>query len=167
MRIALRRAHEHIALELETDGAQHRLRIDGREYVVQVQSLDDATLLLTTNGQQYRVDIARTGRERLIAVGGETYRFAPESGTPAAHGIAAVASPEIVAPMPGRVLQVLVQPGDHVDAGDGLLLLEAMKMENRLVAEAAGAVVEVRVSAGDMVEGGQVLAVLSYAGATG
>lgn len=162
MRITLRHAHEPIALECEADGPQYRVRLDGSEYLAQVQFLDETTLLLTIDGRQYRVDVARAGRERFIAVAGEVYHFAPESSAPAAHGVATVASPEIIAPMPGRVLQVLVQPGDRVAAGDGLLLLEAMKMENRLVAEAAGRVSEIRVAAGDMVEGGQVLAVLSY-----
>ncbi len=162
MRVTLRRAHEHLAVEVEHDGGQYRVRLDGREYAAQVQQLDDTTLLLTVDGQQYCVDVARSGRERFVAVAGEVYHFIPESGVSAAHGVAVVASPEIVAPMPGRVLQVLVQPGDQVAAGDGLLLLEAMKMENRLVAEAGGRVNEVRVAAGDMVEGGQVLVVLSY-----
>jgi len=72
--------------------------------------------------------------------------------------------PEVTAPMPGRVLEVLVQPGAHVAAGDGLVIMEAMKMENGLVAEAAGTVGEVQVAVGDMVDAGQVLIVLSYAG---
>ena len=55
-----------------------------------------------------------------------------------------------------------MQPGDHVAAGDTLLILEAMKMETRLTAEAAASVAEVRVAAGDMVDGGQVLVVLTY-----
>ena len=79
-----------------------------------------------------------------------------------ARHVAALAPPEIVAPMPGKVVQVLVKPGDQVESGDGLLILEAMKMENRLVAEAVATVAEVRVSEGDMVEGGQVLIVLRY-----
>ncbi len=162
MRVSLRRAKEHIALELQREGEQYRVHLDDREYLADLQPLDQTALLLAIDGRQYRVDMVRAGRERFVAVAGEVYHFAPESGAPAAHGIATVASPEIVAPMPGRVLQVLVQPGDRVAAGDGLLLLEAMKMENRLVAEAAARVSEVRVAAGEMVDGGQVLVVLSY-----
>jgi biotin carboxyl carrier protein len=60
------------------------------------------------------------------------------------------------------VTQVLVQTGQRVEAGEGLLILEAMKMENRIVAEAAGTVEEIRIAAGDMVDGGQVLAVMQY-----
>ncbi|MBI4518665.1 MAG: acetyl-CoA carboxylase biotin carboxyl carrier protein subunit [Deltaproteobacteria bacterium] len=86
----------------------------------------------------------------------------PERSAARDHTAATLAAPQVLAPMPGKVLEVLVQPGDHVEQGDGLLILEAMKMENRLVAEAPGTVVEVRTVAGSMVEGGQVLLVLAY-----
>lgn len=161
MRLTLRHNQDHVRVDLQAEGGQYHVAIDGAEHTATVQYLDDATLLIVVDGQQHRVDLARAGRERFVAVGGEVYHFVAESGT-SAHPVAAVASPEIVAPMPGRVLQVLVQPGDRIAAGDGVLILEAMKMENRLVAEAAGRVSEVRVVAGDMVEGGQVLAVLAY-----
>jgi biotin carboxyl carrier protein len=61
------------------------------------------------------------------------------------------------APMPGLVVRVQVQPGDRVVAGAGLVVLEAMKMENELKAAATGVVKEVRVAAGEAVEKGQVL----------
>lgn len=161
MRIGLRSGQRHLTVDLQFDGATCRATIDGRELVVEVQQIDATTLSLVIAGRPYRVDLARRGRERLVAVNGETYAFAPESGG-SAHAVANVAAPEIVAPMPGKVLQVAVQPGDHVAAGDTLLILEAMKMETRLTAEAAARVTEVRVAAGDMVAGGQVLVVLAY-----
>ena len=61
------------------------------------------------------------------------------------------------APMPGLVLRVLVEPGQEVAAGAGLIVLEAMKMENELKAPAAGTVGAVRAQAGQAVEKGQVL----------
>jgi biotin carboxyl carrier protein len=61
------------------------------------------------------------------------------------------------APMPGMVLRVQVRPGDRVTPGTGLVVLEAMKMENELKAQAAGVIKTVRVSAGEAVEKGQVL----------
>jgi len=68
----------------------------------------------------------------------------------------------IVAPMPGKVIRVMVEAGDRVERGDTILILEAMKMENRLTADAAGTVDAVKVVAGDLVDGGQVLVILSY-----
>src|SRR5690606_12508798 len=68
-------------------------------------------------------------------------RFGMESGAGATQR-------EVRAPMPGLVLQVLVAPGDAVEEGQGLVVLEAMKMENELRAAAAGAVAAVHVAPG-------------------
>lgn len=66
----------------------------------------------------------------------------------------------IAAPMPGRVVKVLVKPGDHVSARQGLVVVEAMKMENELRAPVDGRVVEVRAVDGASVEANTVLIVL-------
>lgn len=161
MRFAFRHRHEPLVLDVYPEAGKYRVVADGCDHIAEAHYLDDATLLLVVDGQPYRVAITRQGKGRTVAVGGEVYPFTPESASAARH-VAALAPPEIVAPMPGKVVQVLVKPGDQVESGDGLLILEAMKMENRLVAEAVATVAEVRVSEGDMVEGGQVLMVLRY-----
>ncbi len=66
----------------------------------------------------------------------------------------------LVAPMPGKVVDVLVQPGEKVQAGDLLLLLEAMKMEHRITAPAGGVITDVRVRPGEQVANGALLIVL-------
>ena len=67
---------------------------------------------------------------------------------------------EVVAPMPGKILEVKVKVGDSVKEDDELLILEAMKMENPVYAPADGTVAEVKVREEDSVETGQVLIVL-------
>jgi acetyl-CoA/propionyl-CoA carboxylase biotin carboxyl carrier protein len=62
--------------------------------------------------------------------------------------------------MQGTNVQVLVEVGAQVEVGQGILVLEAMKMENHIVAERAGEVKEIRVSAGDSVGTGDVLAII-------
>jgi biotin carboxyl carrier protein len=64
---------------------------------------------------------------------------------------------ELCAPMPGKILSVLVKPGDYVNTGDSILILEAMKMENVIKASAAATVEEVPASAGSAVEKGELL----------
>jgi biotin carboxyl carrier protein len=64
---------------------------------------------------------------------------------------------KLKAPMPGKVLDVMVQPGQTVAKGEGLLILEAMKMENMLKAEQEGTIKSVNVSMGDAVEKNNVL----------
>jgi biotin carboxyl carrier protein len=67
----------------------------------------------------------------------------------------------VKSPMPGRVVKVLVAKGDSVAVGQGLVVLEAMKMENEVKARAAGTVAEVHVAAGATVEGGAKLVTLA------
>jgi 3-methylcrotonyl-CoA carboxylase alpha subunit len=80
-------------------------------------------------------------------------RFHRPGGDSAADGC--------VAPMPGKVLKVLVQPGDAIEAGATLVIIEAMKMEHAIKAPHAGTIAEVRTQPGEQVEGGQLLVVLA------
>ena len=79
---------------------------------------------------------------------------AQEAPKPAAP---APGSKSVTAPLPGTVTQILVKVGDAVKAGDTVLMLEAMKMENSITAEAAGTVKAIRVEKGAQVQGGDVL----------
>ena len=76
-------------------------------------------------------------------------------------GAAVAEGPQrVTSPMPGKIVKVLVKPGDKVDARQGLVVVEAMKMENELRARAEGTVTEVRVTEGSSVEAGAILVVL-------
>jgi biotin carboxyl carrier protein len=119
-------------------------------------------LLLEIDGKHHQITIVQRHDTFFVAVRGETYSLTREQSAASGPQVALALSPDITAPMPGRVIQVLVKPGDAIVSGDTLLILEAMKMENRLLAEAPGIVEAVKVSRGDLVEGGQVLAVVRY-----
>jgi acetyl-CoA carboxylase biotin carboxyl carrier protein len=69
-------------------------------------------------------------------------------------------SVEVLAPMPGKILDVLVNVGDKVAEDDELLILEAMKMENPIFSTADGVVKEIKVNKGDTVDSDQVLVIL-------
>lgn len=161
MHLRLRHGALHLSLEIAPEGGHQRVHVDGREYLVQAQYVDEDTMLLEVDGIRHTVHLGRRGRERFVAVGGESHHFAPEAQD-GGHELTTVLEPDVRAPMPGKVLQVLVAVGAVVEAGDGLLIVEAMKMENRLQAPAGGVVEDVRVEAGQMVDGGQVLVVLRY-----
>lgn len=84
------------------------------------------------------------------------------SAAPAAAPAAALASGEVVkAPMPGNILKINVAPGQKVEEGDVLIVLEAMKMENEIVATKSGTVAQVAVSKGAVVETGTPLVVIA------
>lgn len=158
----LRLGSRHLPVTVQRDGAAYRVTVESTEKVVEARYVDDGTLLLTVDGRRYRVALAREGRSRFVGISGETYHFVAESPAAGAQAVGTAAPPEITAPMPGKVLQVLVAPGDRVAAGAGLVILEAMKMETRLVAEAPATVSAVHVAAGQTVDGGQVLVELAY-----
>ena len=82
------------------------------------------------------------------------------SPAPSKTPTAAVAGEEVVAPMPGKVLQLKVSEGDSVKEGDTLLILEAMKMENEIIANASGSIKKINVAANDMVDTGDILMVI-------
>jgi biotin carboxyl carrier protein len=94
------------------------------------------------------------GRTASATVNGRRTGHAAEAG---AHGAGEIA---ITAPMPGRVVRVLVAPGDEVTARQGIVVVEAMKMENELRAPRAGRIREVGVTVGTSVDAGRVLAVI-------
>jgi acetyl-CoA/propionyl-CoA carboxylase biotin carboxyl carrier protein len=75
-------------------------------------------------------------------------------------GGSAIASGSVEAPMQGTIVKVLVEVGQAVEVGAGIVVLEAMKMENQINAEKAGTVKEIKVAAGDTVGGGDILAVI-------
>ncbi|NND76360.1 MAG: ATP-grasp domain-containing protein [Ilumatobacter sp.] len=75
-------------------------------------------------------------------------------------GGGAAGSGSVEAPMQGTIVKVLVEVGDAIEAGEGIVVLEAMKMENQINAETSGTVKEIKVAAGDTVGGGDVLAVI-------
>jgi biotin carboxyl carrier protein len=137
------------------------------------------------DGQPVRVDIAQAGRSSSLLIGDASHEVSIEDrrrGELIVHvdGVAvpvSVIDPRrsrgradesgagggprsIVSPMPGRVVKLLVQPGDTVSARQGLVVVEAMKMENELRAPADARVVDVRVTEGMSVEANAVLIVL-------
>jgi biotin carboxyl carrier protein len=134
----------HIATLAAIPGTPLRqLMIDGRPSTLSVEAVGRGRWALTPKGERWEMEVLdeRTRHIRSLAGGGDRRRAA---------GV-------LKAPMPGLVVRVQVQPGEQVAAGDPLVVLEAMKMENELKAGAPGTVKLVRVAPGEAVEKGQVL----------
>ena len=162
MKHTFRHRDHRVSVELRRKGAGHfHATIDDGQNELEALVLDGSTVSVRLGDDAEMVRLVRVGQTYHVAVDGRVYVLAPEaSGGGDAHHTLAV--PEIVAPMPGKVLSVLVEEGQEVASGDGLLILEAMKMENRIVAEAAAVVRRVHVTDGQMVDGGTLLIELEY-----
>ena len=168
-------------VELERAGGGWMAAIDGRAVTVdavQVRSgwslllgpaeagpSEDATRSLGRTS--FDVSVDDHGRGALtVYVGGRAIEasvidprvYARRGRDPGAGGRSGLR--HVTAPMPGRVLKVLVKPGDHVAARQGLAVIEAMKMENELRAPGDGVVREVRTVEGASVEAGTILVIL-------
>lgn len=117
-------------------------------------------LKITVNGVAYDVQVEEVGGDAAFSApaAAAPAAAAPEAA-PAAPAAPAAGEP-VESPMPGTVLDVKVKPGDSVKAGDTLLVLEAMKMENAIVAPKDAKVVAVPVTKGQTVESGTVLVTL-------
>ena len=150
---------------ISRDGANIRLRVAGKEVVAQFEPGADGGRILTIDGRRHHVFGIRRKDSIAVSVGPASFEFktAEDTTRRRARGLAAA---EIVAPMPGKVLNVMVKDGDLVEAGQPLVAIEAMKMETTLAAESSAVIKHVRVAAGQMVDHGAVLIELSPAPAS-
>ena len=166
MRFEVETGPRRRTIDVRRSGDGWTVSIDGRPMSVDFRRVGDRWSLLTS-GSSYEVAIEprRQGRQmvhvdgRLVPV---TVRV-PGRGRSGSHddGQSATGPVSIVAPMPGRVVKVLVAPGDAVLAHQGLVVVEAMKMENELRAPRAGTVADVRAREGAPVEANAVLVVIT------
>ena len=110
-------------------------------------------------GHRRRWRVARRDDRLWVAARGQTVALVEEPRFP--ERVAAVATGSLLAPMPGKVVKVLVAVGQEVAAGAPILILEAMKMEHTIRAAGDGAVRELRVAVGEQVAADEVLAVVA------
>jgi 3-methylcrotonyl-CoA carboxylase alpha subunit len=113
-------------------------------------------LLVTTGGRAHRVVVASSRDRVLVWLDGHTYVFELADDR-AGGGGGAAGTGRVVAPMPGKIIAVLVTPGARVVAGDPVAVIEAMKMETTLVAEVNGTVAAVHTEVGASVDGDALL----------
>jgi acetyl-CoA/propionyl-CoA carboxylase biotin carboxyl carrier protein len=111
------------------------------------------------NGRRYAVSVWVP--EESGSTGGRVAASAPRGRRSAGSGGATPGSGEVIVPMQGTIVKVLVQTGDQVEAGQPVCVLEAMKMENNITADRSGTVKEVKVEAGQSVGSGDVVVVIA------
>jgi len=156
------------------DGRQYRIdlgqaegrwtcRVDGSEVEVDGVLARPDVLSLRIGNKAYEVKCERVGPDTHIWVGSE--RFAAEVRDPRSLGsrvrpVDEQGPRKLTAPMPGKVVRVLVAPGAEVEAGAGVLVVEAMKMQNEVKSPKKGRVQKILVEEGGAVNAGDVLAIV-------
>ena len=153
-------------------GRSGRLRIEGQRFRYEredgqvaegefsIGREEPGCVSLLISGRSYRV--SRGARGEVIVNGWpvEAEVFDPRSIRSRQSGISSSGRQEISAPMPGKVVRILVAPGDSVEAGQGLVVVEAMKMQNEMKSLKAGRVVEVRTRPDAAVLAGEALVIV-------
>lgn len=154
---------ETLPVVVERYGAGYRVTLRDASFVVDMIAAEFMRSLRFEDGRQFLFLHHSEGNAHEISFGNDTVRLEmhdPLAMRRVAAGDAAAASGNIRALMPGRVVRVMVKPGDAVSPGQGLLILEAMKMENEITAPREGVVSAVLVEPGQTVEGGADLMVI-------
>jgi biotin carboxyl carrier protein len=148
-----------------TDGT-FRVSIDGVEHAVDGREIRPGTWSLLIAGTSYVVDLDPRRGGIAASVGASEVKLSVEDAlhrrlAQAAGTRAQQRGEQIRAPIAGKVVKVLVEPGEEVAPGKAVMVLEAMKMENELVAERGGTVFAVHKSAGQAVDTGDLLVELA------
>jgi len=153
-----RGAKDSVPVDIEDLGdGRYVLTVDGRRHTVDARVLEHGAVSLIVDGRSHDVELDESGDEVQVLVDFEllTVDVADERAVSlraGAAGFSVTGRVLVTAPMPGKVVRVLVAPGAQVTEGQGLVVVEAMKMENELKSPKAGTVVEVFAKEGSAVE---------------
>jgi biotin carboxyl carrier protein len=149
-------------IEILAGAPVYRFRLgDAPERSANVETPEPDVYSVLLDGRSYDARVEETPAGLVVVIDGYRFeiavrdprRFSRKDAARAGEGVQTVA-----APMPGKVVRVLVAPGDAVEAGQGLLVVEAMKMQNEMKASRAGRILTVTVEEGATVSAGEVLA---------
>ncbi len=153
-----------LSVEIDSSGDAPVVSVDG--VALEVRATPDGGFIVREAGgtAQTMIWLDDAGRPTGASVGGRAFDVAVQTAAEAAFedamaagGPGASGSSAIKAPMPGRVVKLLVELGDEFEAGQPVIIVEAMKMENEVTASGAGVVRNIAVSPGDTVDAGAVL----------
>ena len=153
---------------LEQDGDRYSFSVDGRIYDLDVLMVENGAYSIIHEGKSYNIETIPGDNPKKYSVNTILTSFEVElvdaaslyarsrQGDEDASG-----DSQIAAPMPGKIVKVMVKPGQEVEQGETLVIVSAMKMESEYKAGKNGIVQEVLVKDDDTVDGGQIMIILS------
>jgi len=164
MKIELEIDGQMIEGEFTLSGGAAQLSFGGATREAQVSEPEPGMFTVIINDRVYRcalevspggaVEVIVNG-ERIPVAARDKKHLRGQTGAAAASGLVKISSP-----MPGKVVRVLLKAGDEVAARQGVLVVEAMKMQNEVQSPKAGKIAEIKVSVGQTVNAGEILAVI-------
>jgi biotin carboxyl carrier protein len=166
MKLKAKLDEQEYELQLKLSDDRALVQVAEREYDLKIHQPVEGIVLVQNGSRVYecRIESHQMSDVFVVTLRGRTYTItiadpkrlrSGENSHRHDHG-----SAEITAPMPGKVVRVLVEAGTQVEAGAGILVVEAMKMQNEMKTPRAGTIVSLNAKAGDTVNAGDVLAVV-------
>ena len=154
--------------ELEVEGlgeGRYAVTLEGKTFELESLVLPHGAMSMIVEGQSYSVEFDEKGDEVGVMLRGQMTRFDVVDERKlrmraATSGFAVEGKQTLTAPMPGKIVKVFVKVGDVVTEGQGLVVVEAMKMENELKSPKAGTITQVITKEGATVENGAPLLVV-------
>jgi biotin carboxyl carrier protein len=160
-------ADQNYELNIRREGSRIFAAVDNRHYEFELRELESGTSLLIDNNRVFECHVTQNREQGGlfgVNIGAHVYAIrvvdpkrlrSAQSSAGHDHGAA-----RILAPMPGKIVRVLVEIGTHVEAGTGIVVVEAMKMQNEMKSPKAGTVIALHSEIGTTVNAGEVLAVI-------
>ena len=150
-------------VEIERNGSGWSILLDGQPVDADAVEIAPHIFSILLNGQSHEIRVSPAPDGKLNLQTGTSEFTAevidPRAWTGRRHGyVEAEGRQQVVAPMPGKVVRILVKAGDRVEAGQGLLVVEAMKMQNEIRSPKSGAIIRMLAKEGQAVNAGEVLA---------
>lgn len=168
MKLIAKLGDEEFDVEIKRAGGRVSAEIDGRKYDLEISEPEEKVFLIKKENEIFEAFFSessdRTGEPSKIKIGGKEFEIEiidPKKlrgGGAGADGAAGTA--EIKTAMPGKVVRVLLEKNAEVKAGEGVIVVEAMKMQNEMKSPKDGIVSEIRFKEGDTVNAGDVLVVI-------
>ena len=153
---------------------KYQYTVKGVDYEVEIQDIEGNIANVTVNGIPFEVEMkqpVKAGKQKVKLGGEQTIKSennnssstsaAKATAAPIAKPTAAAAGKPVVAPLPGTINEIKVKVGDKVNAGDTVVILEAMKMQNNIEAETSGTITGINVNKGDAVMEGDTLVTIA------
>jgi biotin carboxyl carrier protein len=153
----------HKLIEIEQKNGLVHANVDNRKYELTVVHPEAGVYLLFVGASVYEARVSELQEDFFsVEVGCRTFsaRFIDRKHRRSSVEGSEAGQQLLTAPMPGKVIRVLVRRGDQVEAGQGVLIVEAMKMQNEVKSPKSGQLLELKVGEGDTVTANQILAIV-------
>ena len=154
--------------------AKYEYKVKGVDYVVEIQDVEGNVANVTVNGIPFEVEMkqpvksskqkVKLSEERRVKseeFNSSSSATNASSATTTKPAATAASGKPVVAPLPGTINEIKVKVGDKVNAGDTVVVLEAMKMQNNIDAETSGTITSINVNKGDAVMEGDTLVTIA------